>query len=123
MKVYIVRHGEVKHNILKSFSLNDEELTLIGVAQAENLRHRIKDIDYDAIFSSPLKRTMHTANIINYKKLDVIIDDRLKERSCGNLDGKTFNLEDKDEYWNYYTLKKYGTEEDIKEFFKRVYIF
>ena len=123
MKLYVVRHGEVPHNVNKSFNTKDEDLTDIGITQSYKLRDSIKDIDFDIIISSPLKRTMHTATIINSKDIDIITDDRLMERDCGNLSGKTFDKENKEEYWNYYTNKRYGTEEEIQKFFERVYSF
>lgn len=122
MKIFLARHGEVKHNVLKSFNSLDEDLTENGIEQSLKLKDDIKDFNIDLIISSPLKRTMHTANIVN-KGLNILVDNRLRERECGNLSGLTFNKEDKKEYWNYYTSKKYGTEEDIKDFFDRIFKF
>lgn len=42
MELYIVRHGEVSHNVLKQYNTKDEDLTKIGVKQAEKLRDKIK---------------------------------------------------------------------------------
>lgn len=81
MKIYIVRHGEVLHNILKQYSDEDEDLTETGIMQAEELRDKIKDMKFDVIISSPLIRTRHTANIINVNNNKIIFDDRIKERS------------------------------------------
>lgn len=35
MKVYIVRHGQVAHNALGQYNSTDEDLTEIGIKQAE----------------------------------------------------------------------------------------
>ena len=56
MKIYIVRHGEVPHNALKQYNNEDEDLNEKGISQAEALKDKIKDIDYDIIISSPLIR-------------------------------------------------------------------
>ena len=80
MKVYIIRHGEVPHNALKQYNNENEDLTKKGIKQAEELREKIKTIDYDIIICSPLIRAKHTAKIINVKEKEILIDNRLEER-------------------------------------------
>ena len=123
MKVYIVRHGQVPHNALKQYNTTDEDLTEIGIQQAEKLRDKIKNIKFDLIICSPLNRAKHTAEIININNYKIIYDDRIKERSCGDLSGKPLEVTNREEYWNYNTNIKYGTSENIKLFFDRVYNF
>lgn len=123
MKVYIVRHGEVPHNVLKEYNNEEEDLTDKGIMQAIDLRDRIRDIKFDIVISSPLLRTVHTENILTYYDDSIITDDRLIERDCGDLSGKPNEYTDREEYWNYYTNIQYGTSENIQAFFKRVYDF
>lgn len=123
MKIYLVRHGQVPHNISQQYNENDEDLTDIGIEQALEVKEKIKDIDFDIIFSSPLIRAKHTAKIITDDNSDIVYDDRLKERGCGNLSGQSLGVTNREEYWNYYTDIQYGTSENIQEFFKRVYEF
>lgn len=123
MKIYIVRHGQVPHNDLGQYSTNDEYLTQLGISQAQELREKIKNINFDVIICSPLNRTKHTAEIINIHNDKIIYDDRIKERDCGSLSGKSLEETNREEYWNYNTKIKYGTSEDIKLFFERVYNF
>ena len=52
MKVYIVRHGQVLHNAMKQYNTSDEDLTELGIKQAEELRDKIKDMKFDIIISS-----------------------------------------------------------------------
>lgn len=120
MKIYLVRHGEVKHNVLKQFNNEDEDLNDTGVNQAEELKEKIKNIDYDLIISSPLLRAKHTANIINVKNKNVVFDERLKERDPGSLSGQSFDTANRDEYWNYYSTIQYGTAEKITDFFQKI---
>ena len=122
MKVYIVRHGQVPHNALKQYNTSDEDLNELGIQQAEELKDKIKDMKFDVIISSPLIRAKHTANIININN-EIIFDDRLKERSCGDLSGKPLEVTNREEYWNYNATIQYGTSENIKLFFERVYNF
>ena len=123
MKVYIVRHGEVPHNALKQYNNQNEDLTKKGIKQAEELREKIKTINYDIVICSPLVRAKHTAKIINIKEKEMIIDNRLEERNPGSLSGQSLDVTNREECWNYNTTIKYGTSEDIKLFFDRVYNF
>ena len=123
MKIYIVRHGEVPHNALKQYNLINEDLNELGIKQAEELSNKIKDVEFDIIISSPLIRAKHTADIININKKQIVYDSKIIERSCGDLSGKPLEVTNRDEYWNYNTETQYGTSENIREFFDRVYNF
>ena len=123
MKVYIVRHGEVPHNALKQYNNENEDLNENGIRQANELKEKIKNINYDLIISSPLLRAKHTAQIINVNNKKILINDKLKERDPGDLSGKPLTVTNRDEYWNYNTTIRYGTSENIREFFKRIYNF
>ena len=120
MKIYLVRHGECESNVIGRYNFINEDLNENGIKQAENLKALIKEIDYDVIISSPLIRAYHTASIINANNKEIIKDDRLAERNPGSLEGKSCDVTDRDEYWNYYTNVKYGTEERIPDLCKRV---
>lgn len=122
MKVYIARHGQVPHNALKQYNTTDEDLTEYGISQAIELSKKIKDKHFDIVISSPLIRAKHTAEIL-VKDRKIFYDDRIKERSCGNLSGQPLEVVNREEYWNYYTNIQYGTSENIRQFFDRVYNF
>ena len=123
MKIYLVRHGQVPHNASHQYNTKDEDLTDIGIKQALEVKEKIKSIDFDIIYSSPLIRAKHTAEIITDNNSKIVYDNRLRERSCGDLSGRPLEVTNREEYWNYYTVIKYGTSEDIREFFERVYNF
>lgn len=123
MKVYIVRHGEVPHNALKQYNTADEDLTEKGLEQAEQLRDLVKKMKFDIIISSPLIRAIHTADIININNYRIIIDERIRERNVGSLAGQPLEVTNREEYWNYNTTIQYGTAENIRLFFERVYNF
>ena len=123
MKLYIVRHGEVPHNALKQYNNENEDLNENGIRQANELKEKIKNINYDIIISSPLLRAKHTAQIINVNNKKILINDKLKERDPGDLSGKPLTITNRDEYWNYNTTITYGTSENIREFFMRIYNF
>lgn len=123
MKVYIVRHGQVPHNALNQYNTNDEDLTDLGIKQAEELRDKIKSMHFDIVISSPLLRATHTEYILTNYDDSIITDERLRERSCGTLSGQPMEVTNREEYWNYYSNIQYGINENIQDFFKRVYSF
>lgn len=123
MKIYLVRHGQVDSNLNKVYNSVCEDINENGVRQAIELREKIKDIDYDAVYSSPLLRARHTAEIINVKQKEIVFDNRLEERNPGDLSGKLLEVTNREEYWNYYSTVRYGTEESIHSLFDRVWNF
>ena len=42
MKIYLIRHGEVNHNLYKVYNPEDEDLNETGIKQTEQLRGKIK---------------------------------------------------------------------------------
>lgn len=91
MKLYLVRHGQTDWNIKKqSQGVADIELNATGIAQAEKLAQEIKHrgLKFDAVYASPLRRAKKTAEIITNGEYSLIFDNRLKERSYGELEGK-----------------------------------
>lgn len=120
MKVYLVRHGKCDSNVLGIYNYRNEDLNDEGIKQAYTLKEKIQNIEFDAIFSSLLIRAKHTAEIINHQNLDIILDDRLRERETGDLEGKPLSITDREEYWNYYTNTNYGNEERIPDLYARV---
>lgn len=123
MKVYIARHGQAPHNVLKQYNTSDEDLTKLGIQQAEELRNKIKSIHFDIVISSPSLRATHTEYILTNYDDSIITDERLRERSCGTLSGQSLEVTNREEYWNYYSNIQYGINENIQDFFKRVYAF
>ena len=123
MKIYLVRHGQCDSNVRQIYNYINEDLNKKGIKQAKELSKQINDIDYDIVISSPLIRAKHTAEIINVKNKQIIYDERLREREHGSLEGQSVEVTDREDYWNYYTDKKYGIEESIPHLFERVKVF
>ena len=96
MRVKFVRHGQTDLNspIRKMQGISDYDLNKNGIKQAEETREELINEDFDIILIAPLKRAKHTAEIINEKKkLPLILDDRIKERNYGKLEGQLFKKE------------------------------
>lgn len=86
--IYIVRHGQTDWNLTgKNQGHTDIELNKAGIKQAEQLAEKLKNIKFDYVFSSPLKRAAKTAKII-YNG-EIIFDVRIMERCNGELEGLT----------------------------------
>lgn len=121
MNIYVMRHGQTNNNDLGLFNgRNDEDINETGVEQAKIARDELKNINIDLIICSPMLRTKHTAEIININNIPIIYDERLIERDTGEITLKPYELIDREEYWNYYSIK-YKNVEKISELFKRVH--
>ena len=122
--IYVIRHGETEWNKEnRLMGKYDISLNLTGIRQAYNLEKTLSNINLDFIISSPLKRAASTTKIINKnRQIPIIYDERLEERNFGELRGlnpTTLNYRD---YWDYFENKQMLYGEDMKTFFKRVYL-
>ena len=92
--LFIARHGESLYNQAILFTgIVDSKLSKKGFEEAEKLGQEFKDnqIRFDYIFSSPLLRTFHTAEVILEKTLsvcDIVTHHRLIERHHGDFTGR-----------------------------------
>ena len=104
MKLYLARHGQTDWNLEhKAQGQVDIPLNDTGIEQAEELKDKLKSYDFDICYCSPLKRAIQTAEIAVDGRTQIILDDNLKERSFGDLEGtdpKTWNIDDYDRRLN-----------------------
>ncbi|MDD3607638.1 MAG: class I tRNA ligase family protein [Candidatus Moranbacteria bacterium] len=109
-EIFLVRHTQTDWNAKKIMqSQTDTDLNKTGIQQAYELKEKLKNEKIDVIISSPLKRAIKTAQIINSFGLPIIKDDRLKERFlCAKYEGKKMENLVK-EYPEVQTMKKNGT--------------
>lgn len=93
---YIFRHGQTDYNIEKRVqSFLDIPLNAQGIAQATELAKKLADIQFDCIYSSPLSRSLQTAEIVvNNRPIKIITNPGLRERNFGVLCGKIMNITD-----------------------------
>lgn len=92
MELYIVRHGKTYWNNEKRIQgWADIELTESGRQVAYDSAEGMKDIHFDAIYASPLKRAYETACILRgSREIPVVVDERIKEIGFGALEGRGF---------------------------------
>ena len=62
--LFVIRHGETNDNIAGNFRRSNAELTDKGVKQAISVGKKLSNIPISEIITSPLDRTLATANII-----------------------------------------------------------
>lgn len=125
--LYVIRHGQTEWNTEgRMQGHTNVQLNQTGHEQAKIAAEELKDITFDIIISSPLDRAIDTAKHINaFKNVPIIINDKLIERSFGDLEGKTsadlsninFSIMELLDYYKNYN--KYNVE-TMKDLFIRM---
>lgn len=89
MLLYLIRHGESLFNAQRRIQgQSDVALSPLGLRQAAALAAALQSLDIDAIYASPLRRAMQTAEpLAAALHLSVRSDDRLKEINAGEFQG------------------------------------
>lgn len=120
--IYFVRHGETydnaNGNLLSGWSevsLNDR-----GISQARKRAEELKTVKFDICYCSPLLRAKQTLEEILkfHDGLQVIYDDRLKERDYGEITSKPASIF-KFRRWNANDIIRFKME-SIPQMFDRV---
>lgn len=88
-RIYLIRHAEAEGNIKRIFQGHtDADISENGENQLEKLSERCRNLSFSAIYSSPLKRTLKTAQAANrYHGLEIIKDAGLIEINGGHWEG------------------------------------
>lgn len=112
MNLYILRHGQTNYNFEGKFQGRvDTVLNEFGEKQVEETAKELKNINFDVVISSPLTRAIQTAKKVTNQ--EVLLDDRIIERSFGLLEGKT-SVADYEENYEKYKI------ESMESLIKRV---
>lgn len=88
--IYLVRHGQTEWN-KQGLILGQSEssLTKLGLGQVQNLRDVLKNVQFEAIFSSDLERAVKTAEIIAQERSLIVKTSKLlREKRMGKYEGK-----------------------------------
>lgn len=127
LRVYLLRHGQTAWNADSNryCGRSDIALTEKGLEQAAAVREQLKDIQLDAVYSSPLQRASVTAHIASGQ--NVITDQRLIEVDFGRWEYKTREefIEEDPKSWEDWdadptSVKAGGTGETGSEVVNRV---
>lgn len=92
MKIYILRHGTTVWNEEgRTQGRRQNKLSKAGQELAKITAEKLKDEQIDIIYSSPLMRTMQTANIVNkYHNAKIIRCELLTEVDQGVYSGRLY---------------------------------
>jgi broad specificity phosphatase PhoE len=91
LKLFFLRHGETIYSQSGGYCGNlDPDLTPSGYEMAQAFGEAHKTLDWQAIYCSPMKRTVATANpLCEALGLEMQLRDGLKEINYGEWEGKT----------------------------------
>ena len=87
MRFILIRHGKTRGNIERRYigCRTDEDLCAEGIAQLQAIAYP----DADAVFASPMKRCIQTAEIICPGKTLHIVED-FRECDFGEFEGRSY---------------------------------
>ncbi|MFW6075348.1 MAG: histidine phosphatase family protein [Chloroflexota bacterium] len=93
VRLWLVRHGETQSNIDGVFQGQlDTDLTERGIRQASAVGEALRVIEFEAAFSSDLRRAADTANqVLAGRSTSLTLDPRLRELHYGVLQGISYN--------------------------------
>ncbi|PSR17442.1 histidine phosphatase family protein [filamentous cyanobacterium CCP3] len=91
LNLYFLRHGETESSQTGTYcGLSDPELTAEGMAMAQAFADKYQHLPWQAIYASPLRRTVATATpICKATGLTMEQRDGLKEMYFGEWEGQT----------------------------------
>lgn len=93
MKLYIARHGRSNYNDLELFNSYpsvDVHLTELGIEQATKLSEQLKEVPIEVIYTSELRRTKQTADIVNENHHVQLIASSLLNDHISGFDDKPY---------------------------------
>jgi probable phosphoglycerate mutase len=92
--IIFLRHAQAKNNVERILAGRTKgiPLTQTGIQQAEKISTFLQPIKISTIYSSPIERALHTAEIVaNKLDLGCKIDDRLTEIEMGSFSGMQYD--------------------------------
>ena len=114
--IIFLRHAQAENNTERILAGRTEgvPLTKTGIQQAEQISEYLKPLDISAIYSSPIERAKHTAEIVTKNSaIDVELDDRLTEIDMGKF--TRMNYDDMFAKYGNIFLKFYENDPVISE--------
>jgi alpha-ribazole phosphatase len=105
VKLFLIRHGQTSWNVEGRYQgYHDIELNQVGIKQAKLAEKYLSRVEFANIYSSPLKRTLYTAETINGRRnLNIKVREDLKEMNFGKWEGMKFADIDEKYHKDYHT--------------------
>ncbi len=103
LRLYLIRHGETEWSLSgRHTGRTDIPLTANGEEEARELGQRLRDIDFDHVRTSPLKRAQQTCQCAGLDHLQAIEPD-LSEWDYGDYEGqRSVDIRKERPDWNVY---------------------
>jgi len=104
LKLHLLRHGQTAFSRANAFcgAGLDPELTADGTAMAQAFAQAYKSTPWAAVFASPLRRTVATAQpLCSATGMEMQLRDDLKEIHYGNWEGQTIETVNRDFHDDY----------------------
>ena len=114
--IIFLRHAQAENNTKRILAGRTEgvPLTKTGIEQAKRIAEYLKPLDISTIYSSPIERASHTAEIVaKNNSLDCKLDDRLTEIDMGKF--TRMNYDDMFAKYGNIFLKFYENDPVISE--------
>jgi 2,3-bisphosphoglycerate-dependent phosphoglycerate mutase len=93
MKIFLFRHGQTEFNRDSKFTgFSDSKLTKTGIEDAKIVAERLKKEKFQIAFHTSLSRSKDTLKEVlksHPECIEILEDDRMKERNYGDINGKT----------------------------------
>ncbi|WP_255266989.1 histidine phosphatase family protein [Bacillus cereus] len=91
MRIYLTRHGQTEWNIENRMQgWKDSALTPEGINNAISLGNSLKNIEFNAIYTSTSSRAVNTAKLLSSQSnTSLILNPNLREINMGAWEGKT----------------------------------
>ena len=122
MTLTLVRHGEVIEPYQGKYNGHiDIGLSQRGKKQVKVVAKQLSSIKFDKIYCSDLRRTKETLSMLNCTQ-EVIYTPRLREKSWGRHEGKSFEAIEAEglKYKNFLQWVNALDGEDIEEYTERI---
>ena len=114
--IIFLRHAQAENNTKRILAGRTEgvPLTKTGIEQAERIAKYLAPLDISAIYSSPIERAKHTAEVVaKNRSLEVVLDERLTEIDMGKF--TRMNYDDMFAKYGNIFLKFYENDPVISE--------
>jgi broad specificity phosphatase PhoE len=106
-RIYLMRHGEPDgDNVNRYYGELDVPLGARGIKQSQALAERLRDVPFDAVYSSDLQRAVYLADLLAEPRgLPVRQLKALRERRMGVLQGYTIEELERDHAEAYFAWR------------------
>jgi len=122
IKIIYFVHGTTTDNEKNiSSGWSDVELSELGIRQSIDLKNLIKDMHFDVVFCSDLKRAVHSAELTFKGEVEIIQDNRLRECNYGDYNGQLSDIVEPMQEKN--ISKRFLNGESYEDVKKRIRLF